>query len=382
MRRFIVIGLAPAMLLPSSRFAAAQSSIDALERELTTAQQNHVDVSNKIVAAFFAQADAGMVSPEAAIALYTDPAGINQPPPPLAPVVTKNEHENATEKEARVAIDQLNLARFGAALQLHCGMLHYGGLFVLDPDRKGLQQAWVQWLKAAVPIYLQMSPPVDHNAAPAPDPAPSPANDANRHHKHDQDPSRERDKISAYVPTDVKNKSLHDSLITKFNNFSGFNGKDQGGWSVKQIPALYRASVLEPLRVKPNAETLAAWDSVIAMASIDESDNDHWNNEVAPGLQFDRASDAYAIAPSTEGLLMLVNYIKQYPAHPRIEDWITRVQGFVKTYRASHGGAAAQTAAPVAPASNSGVNVTTEQQGDMTIITTHTNSPSNTPPPH
>jgi len=41
--------------------------------------------------------------------------------PDPTPVVTEHTDETETEKEARLAVDQANLSRLGAVLQLHAG---------------------------------------------------------------------------------------------------------------------------------------------------------------------------------------------------------------------------------------------------------------------
>ena len=182
----------------------------------------------------------------------------------------------------------------------------------------------------------------------------------------------------------MKTKALHDSIISKFLAFNLWADKEQGGWSVREIPKLYRANVLEPLRATPTADTLAAWDVFIAMANADEPDNDKWNQVVYPPLLFDRSCDDYAVTPSTDKLETLVNLIKANPTYPKVDDWITHVHQLMDDYRARHGGGApvAQNpATPTASPTNPNVSVTTVQQGDETIITTHTNSAPGSPAP-
>jgi hypothetical protein len=192
---------------------------------------------------------------------------------------------------------------------------------------------------------------------------------------------------------ELKAKTMRDSAIGKFLGFKSWADKEQGGWSVGGLSRLYRASVLDPLRATPTAATLAAWDIYLGMASSDEKDNDKWNQVVYPPLQFDRACDDYAITLSTEKLEVLVNLIKANPTYPQVDDWIARAHQLMDDYRVRHGGkpTVAQTpatapapSAPSAPTGNPNTTVTTVQQGDATIITTHTNSAPgmNTPPAH
>jgi hypothetical protein len=83
----------------------------------------------------------------------------------------------------------------------------------------------------------------------------------------------------------------------------------------------------------------------------------------------------------------LVGLIKANPTYPQVDDWISRVRQLMDDYRARHGGnttvAPNPAPAPSSPPGNPNVIVTTTTQGDMTIITTRTNSaPTNAPPAH
>ena len=170
-------------------------------------------------------------------------------------------------------------------------------------------------------------------------------------------------------------KALKDTVITKYLAFAAWGDKEQGQWTVRSIPKLYKASVLDPLRITPSQATLAAWDAYIAMANSDERDNDRWNTVVLPPhcALIARATNT-PFHPATEKLEGLVNLIKASPTNPHADDWISRVSGFMDDYRVKHGGAPAASTAPAATTNTApgapGVTVTTEQQGDATIITT------------
>jgi hypothetical protein len=347
----------------------AQSTLEALQQELNEAKQAHQDVTAQSLANFFAQIDPAMASPDAAVALYQQAGGALPDP---SPVITQNEDETATEKTARLAYDQANISRMGVVLQLQCGLMHYAALFVVKPAQTGLQDQWVDWLKTAAQTYPQTAVP----QAPG-DPVPDPHKKKGK----DNDP-----KPHLFDPTDLKGKAMKDTLISKFLAFNAWADKDPGGWSVHDLPRLYRTNVLEPLRATPTTATLAAWDAYIAMANTDENDNNQWNQVDFPPLQFDRASDDYLVTPNTEKLEGLVNLIKANPTNPHADDWIARVSQFMGDYRSRHGGAPAPqspstSAAP--SAANPNIVVTTQQQGDATIITTqHTNSAPVSPAAH
>jgi len=375
MKRYGLGWIAWGIFVSQSGFAVAQNSLDALEQELNEAKQQHQDITSQVLTNFFTQVDAAMASPDAAVALYQQ-AGGTMPDP--SPVVSDHVTETPSERQARLALDQANLSRLGTVLQLHCGLLHYAALFVVKPDQKGLQDDFVTWLKSAGQMYPQLSVPGEIDNPPPPP------------HRKKKDKDNDAPPVTPrpipFNPADMKGKTMRESIIGKYLGFKGWADKDQAEWSVRQLPKLYRTNVLEPLRTAPTAATLAAWDTYIAMANADEKDNDKWTQVVYPPLQFDRACDDYAVAPDAEKLEGLVGLIKANPTYPQVDDWIARVHQLMDDYRARHGGKAtteqSPATAPSTPASSPNVTITTVQQGDMTIITTHTNSApvTNAPP--
>jgi hypothetical protein len=381
MRRYRFGWVALGLISLQAGVARAQSSIDILEEELKTAKQERQDMTEQAKANFFSQIDAAMGSPDAAVALYQQ-AGGSMPAP--SPVVTQHETESVSEREARLALDQAAITQLGTLLQLHCGLMHYAALFVVDPKKEGLQQDWVAWLQKAAQTYVQLGQLPDSSGGGAGQPA-----EPVHHHHHEEADGGQNAAPPAPPPPplslpDLKARTMHDSIISKFLAFRSWGDGEQGGWAVKDLPKLYRANVLDPSRTPPTEGTLAAWDLYIAMLNADEKDNDRWNNVVNPPLQFDRACDDYTIAPSTEKLEGLINLVKANPTHPDADDWISRIHQLMEDYRAHHGGSSdvAQTpAAPTPVAKDSNVTVSTQQQGDATIVTTHTNSAPVSPPP-
>jgi hypothetical protein len=353
--------------------------IQTLKQELAEAKQQHQDATSQVSTNFFSQVDAGMADPDTAVSLYKQAGGVMPDP---APVQTENEDESASEKDARLAVDQWNLTHLGIILQLQCGMLHYGATFVTDPKRAGLHDDWVEWLKKAAQIYQQLGVP----APTRPQPNKDQQQGDDHKKKHDGNGggggggAPATPPAPAPNPADPKTTVMRDTLITKFLGFKAWGDKEQGGWAVKDLPQLYRANVLEPSRAKPTEDTLSYWTAYIAMLNADEPDNDKWNQEVYPPLAFDRATDDYSISPSTEKLEAMINIIKAFPTSPHSEEWADHVNQLIDKYSASHGGSASSTSSSdsgsgaTTPTTDPNVTVTTQQQGDMTIVTTHTNA--------
>jgi hypothetical protein len=360
--------------------ARAQSTIDALDQELKEVQQQHEDATAQTLSGFFSQVDPAMASPDAAVTLWQQ-AGGGMPAP--TPVTTEYETESASEREAREEKDKANNETLGTLLQVHCGLLHYGAIFLIDPSRKGLQDDFNGWLQKAAQAYPQLS------AAAAPPPPPAPASqtgDGGKHHRHTLDTgSTGTTTVPPVKLGDVVSLKLHDSLITKFLNFNIWKDKDQGNWSVKMIPQLFKNNILDPSRATPVVATLANWDIYIAMQQADEPDTDKWASNDYPPLQFERAYDDFSITPGVEKLEILVQIIHANPTHPNADDWLKRTKVLLDAYRAGHGGGGApavvQNNAPPPAVTNSNVTVTTEQQGDAQIITTHTNNAPAKPTP-
>ena len=354
--------------------ASAQSSIDILDQDLKQIKQEHQEANSQLVANFFSQLDAAARSPDAAISLYQQANGAM---PPSAPVIKHNEVETPDEKAAREAQDAAYVSSLAYAVQLHCGLMHFAALFIVKPDQKGLQQDWVAWLKSAAQVYPQIRDIDDSR----PDAVQDGGGGDGRRGQH----GGGRGQNAKPTPVnDFKGVAVRSSGISSFLGFHGWGDKEQGGWSVRDVPELYRTNVLEPLRVTPTAETLAAWDAYIAMKNVDQPSADTWNQVDYPSLEFDRGCDDYTIEPDTEKLQALVEIIKANPSHPKLDDMIARVHQLLDDYRVRHPGQAApaQPATTVAPTpSDPNVTVTTSTQGDMTIITTHTNAPPANPAP-
>jgi hypothetical protein len=347
--------LALAICLAAAGTARAQTSLDALEKDLDEVKQEHLDATNQTLTNFLSTLENASASPNAALQLYEQAGGALPDP---TQVSSRYAYETPSEKAARLARDQANLSSLGYVAQLHCGLMRFAALFLEDPAPPTLQSDWTTWLKGAAQIYPQTS----GNA-------------------------------------ELRKMTMKDSPISSYLNFHGWGDKDQGGWTVYQLPDFYRQYVLEPLRNPVVADALPAWDTYIAMCTADiapiqadlahiqaeeseltelesegaghqhhhsdSGDNnsgtggtqsngrmgdlqyradqdqlklDKWNNEDLPELQFERACDDYTLAPDTEKLQVLVELIKAHPTHPRIDAWIAKVHDLLQSYKASHPG--------------------------------------------
>jgi len=330
--------------------ASAQNSLDVLEQDLNQVKQEHQEATSKTVVDLLDQLDAAYQSSTAAVSLYQT-AGGTMPEP--TPVTTRNAYETPDEKSVRLEQDQTNISNLAYALQMHCGLMRYALLFITQPNQKGLKDDWIAWLKTAAQIYPNLK--------------------QKQEQKQDQDEEgknvvphggengkggwravRQAAAHEAEGP-DYQNIAVRDSIISTYFGFHGWGDKEQGSWTVRDIPNLYRKNILDPLRVSPSAQTLAAWDAYIAMKNVDQPDNDKWNEVDYPTLEFDRGCDDFAIARSTEKLATLVALIKANPTHPQLDDWIARVHKMMQDYRAQKaGGAVAPSTIPSsAPADTS-----------------------------
>jgi hypothetical protein len=282
----------------------AQTSLDVLQQDLDQIKQEHQDASSASYVKFESALEEASGSAEAALKLF-QAAGGTMPPP--TPVKTRYEHETPTEEAARRAKDASVQASFGSMAQLHCGMMRLAAIFVEKPDTPALKEDWAAWLKQAATIYPQLG-----------------------------------------GADTVKQMTMADSVVSKYLGFHGWGQKEQGQWSVQDVPKFYRTTVLDPLRAHQDASTLAAWDSYIAMKNADEPDADKWNQVDYPDLEFEKGSDDFAMEPSTEKIEALVTLLKANPTHPHFEDWLGRVKEMIAGLKASK----ANTAQAEAPMTN------------------------------
>jgi hypothetical protein len=298
-----------AFFLAAALVARGQTPLDEMEKDLEQVKQERQDASNQTLTNFLNALQNASSSPDAALQLYQQ-AGGTMPAP--TQVTTRYEHETPTEKAARVAQDQANMASLGGMAQLHCGLMRFGALFLENTPPPTLQADWANWLKNAAQIYPQLS-----------------GND------------------------DLRKMSLKDSPISSYLNFHGWGDKEQGGWTVHGLPAFYRQAVLDPLRNPVVADALPAWDTYITLRSANETNNqDRWNNEDLPELQFERGCDDYALTPGTDKLQSLIELIKAHPTHSKVDEWIGKVHDMLQAYKAAHPSSSATAASATPPATN------------------------------
>ncbi|MCE0498429.1 MAG: hypothetical protein LV481_10840 [Methylacidiphilales bacterium] len=326
MRRICPLGVILVALQFSGPIVRAESSIDALEDELKQAQQQHQDASSKQFTDLINALDQAIQSPDAALQLYQS-AGGNMPDP--APVLTAHAEETPSEKALRDAQDAAVNAALASVVQLHCGLMRFAVFFVQKPDEQGLHDAWIVWLKQAALMYPQagLTPPDTRSVS-----TPPPADSAQPTH-HDRERERAKANLPDYVK-DLKNKAVRDSIISAYFGYNAWGDKEQGSWAVREIPHLYRVEVLDPLRTKPSADTIAAWDTYIAMKNADETDRDKWDNVDYPALQFQRGKDDFYAEPSDDKLETLVTLVKNNPTNPDLDNWIAQVKQMIQDYRA------------------------------------------------
>jgi hypothetical protein len=332
---------------------------------------------------------------------------------------TQEETEN--EQDARQAKEQQATeeatARLAATVQAHCQVMMYAVLLVTNPDQKGLHDNWISWLKTVGPVYPTLRGTGDLKGRK--DPAANAtagggstdSSDAQSDPNNPQDPGENgrngrrgfgQQQQGQFVETepigDWKTITVGDSIIGKYLAFHAWEGKEQASWAVSEIPRFYKTDILDPLRVTPNADTLAAWDVYIAMKNADQTDASQWDQVDYPTLAFDRGSDDYMMKPSMEKLQTLLAIIKAVPTHPKLDDMISRLHTFNEDYKSHHssgggsgdGTSVATTGDPGATTGGSAPNVTVQETADpngMVVVTTHTNAapvapaPPTTPPP-
>jgi hypothetical protein len=286
MKRFVAWGMVALFIV--SR-ASAQTSLDVLEGDLKEVKQQHDTAASQLMNTFLGTLREASESAGTALDLYKK-AGGNLPD--AAPVVHHYDYETPSEKAAREALDTQNFASVAIVIEVHCGLMRYAALLTVEPKAPGIQDQWLMWLKTTAEIYPQLA---GHRA--------------------------------------LKDVPMRESVVSSYLGFRGWGEGAPGKWAVRDLPALYRDQVLEPLRHPPGPGTMDAWDTYIAMRQADEPDKEKWTQEEEPDLDFDRDADDYAIQPSMDKLAALDAIIKANPSDDHVDDWIKRMQAMIDSYR-------------------------------------------------
>jgi hypothetical protein len=284
-RLFVCVG---AGLLAATRLMA-QSSIQTLEDDLNEAKTQHDQANSSMLTSFFGTLDSAAQSGSVAIDLYQKAGGAL---PDLSPVQKHYEYETPTERAAREAVDAQNMATVAVVVQVHCGLMKNAAMLVVQPTAADVRDQWIAWLKTTASIYPQLA-----------------------------------------GKRALKQVTMRDSLIAGYLGFHGWGNSEQGGWAIKDLPKLYHDLVLQPMRNPPGPGTLEAWDTYMAMLQADEPDPNHWSQVVEPPLDFDRASDDFAIEPTMDKLQQIDQIIKANPGSDHLDEWIGRARKMIATYQ-------------------------------------------------
>jgi hypothetical protein len=288
MERYLICAGLTAFL--AADVVRAQTPLDVIKQDLAQAQQQHAAANSQEMTTFLSSLEQAIQSPASALDLYQR-AGGNLPD--AAPVRTRYDYETPTERARREAIDAQNYKSVAALIQIHCGLMRNAALIAANPKKPDVLAEWHEWLKTAAVTYPQFV----GNAL-------------------------------------LKQTPVKDSVISGYLGFQGWGNSASGSWSVSQIPALYRAEVLGPLREAPSQATLDAWDTYIAMRQADQPNRGKWAQEDQPALAFDRGSDDFAIKPTMDKLAALDEIIKANPASSHLDEWAARMQGMIAAYQA------------------------------------------------
>ena len=94
-------------------------------------------------------------------------------------------------------------------------------------------------------------------------------------------------------------------------------------------------NVRKPLRAKNDPRILQTWDMQIAQetATVTESNSkqqaDIFNQTRLPDLLFRKAQDTAAIGQPNRALGEVMILVRNYPATPSMQDWITTARGLL-----------------------------------------------------
>ncbi len=304
-----------ALLLAFTSATFAQTdTLNTLQRELNELKVYQKKAEDDTFAKFFKEITDASTDPDKAMDLYqsavealatkpedgasTDPNNPGQ----ASHTPTPRPHHPKPEKPQ--TIDDKALTP--TLVMAHCGLVRFSALFILKPETPGLKQSFAVWLESVGSNY----PDIGRN--------------------------------------ELKGVAVVDSVITKFYGLN-LGDSDEGKWSLKKTPELYKLDVLKPLADANDPKVLTSWNTYGGMLHFDETDEDRWTRVVQPSLVFQMRLAAYKLAPGADKLAALFEVIKQNPLHPEAKDMIATVSDLLAAAKAQFGGGAPSVAPQPSP---------------------------------
>ncbi len=271
---------------------SAQTTVDTLENALRDVKRVREQSEKATQEAFLTRLTGAATSGQAARALMKE-VGMDLPDPEFPPDLPRTDTtlEQRREHQQKVAEAEARVGHIDRCLQAHFQLMRFGYQFATMQAGAVGNPEWESWIKSTASNYGT---------------------------------------IRAF---DLAGQEIGSSKVIRYFQVKELAGKPEAGWSLRQIPQLYREFILTPLREDKNPQLGQAWDQYIAMRSQEMRDADRWRDEEEPWLQFQKQADLFRIAPSDIKLTEIVNLIRRNPQHPRFEQMHGQATELLKVLR-------------------------------------------------
>jgi len=131
------------------------------------------------------------------------------------------------------------------------------------------------------------------------------------------------------------NQSVNKSSVVEWLQISDLLPDNDFEPSAGNYQSIMEKNVRKPLRAKNDPRILQTWDMQIAQetATVTESNSkqqaDIFNQTRLPDLLFRKAQDTAAIGQPNRALGEVMILVRNYPANPSMQDWITTARGLL-----------------------------------------------------
>ncbi|MDX6765534.1 MAG: hypothetical protein SFU85_01965 [Candidatus Methylacidiphilales bacterium] len=263
----------------------AETTLDALELALKKAQQIH-DESNKNAEESFSRDITQAVSGSGAAQTFFESCGGKLPAPPdelfaaLRKDRDKKEREQISGKfrqdQALTVLDYTELVRFAY-------------LFVSGASNPKKDPAWQAWLESKTKEFADLR------------------------------------------STFLSGSSVQSSPMLRQYGLGGkFRGRKEGEWKLEAIPDLYKEFVVDArMEEKALNPAIAAWDLYLQALEIRTANPGRWGNVEGPRAQFLKFQSLFAINPTQDMLLAMVDILQNHPHHPDFAAMQKKCQEFL-----------------------------------------------------
>lgn len=210
---------------------------------------------------------------------------------PSRPKKPKSRHDTLEEKKEKEALFAQMQIDFKDAVLDHCRLIDFVFRMNSNPPDNSARSEWEQWFLQTIKKY------------------------------------------SVYKPLEISGISVAGSPILNYLKPPLPDEAEGREWSLRSTPEIYKKNFLDKYRMQKAPNLLDAWDTYIGLKEIDAKNPEKWLASGKPDLLFQRALDDYDAQPTVNKLSTLLALLRSSPGIPGFEEKFRMLQERTKAYK-------------------------------------------------